>query len=69
VTQPLWKKYFAESILLLAALGIAVVAFGWFRVWIVGELDTAQFRQIIDLLPKDWGKFATVDFDWLVSYL
>ncbi len=69
MTQPLWKKYFAESILLLVALAIAVVAFGWFRVWIVGELDTAQFRQIIDLLPKDWRKFATVDFDWLVSYL
>jgi ABC-2 type transport system permease protein len=23
----------------------------------------------MDLLPKDWRKFSTVDFDWLVSYL
>ena len=48
---------------------LGVFIFCWFRVWIVGELDTGQFRQIIDLLPKDWRKFASVDFDWLVSYL
>jgi ABC-2 type transport system permease protein len=45
------------------------MTFCWFRVWIVGELDSSQFRQIVDLLPKDWRKFSTVDFDWLVSYL
>jgi len=67
--DPLFKKYLAEGWLLFAGLAIGVIIFSWFRVWIVGELDTAQFRQIIDLLPKDWRKFATVDFDWLVSYL
>lgn len=67
--NPLFKKYLNESWLLFVALALGVFAFGWFRVWIVGELDTAQFRQIIDLLPKDWRKFASVDFDWLVSYL
>lgn len=69
MNHSLWRKYIAESLLLFIALGIGVSLFGWFRVWIVGELDTAQFRQIIDLLPKDWRKFASVDFDWLVSYL
>lgn len=69
MSRPLWKKYLAEGSLLLIGLAIGVFSFSWFRVWIVGELDTAQFRQIIDLLPKDWRKFATVDFDWLVSYL
>ena len=67
--NPLWKKYFSESWLLFIALGLGLISFGWFRVWVVGEFDTGQFRQIIDLLPKDWRKFATVDFDWLVSYL
>lgn len=67
--SPLRKKYVAESWLLFVGLAVGVFIFSWFRVWIVGELDTAQFRQIIDLLPKDWRKFATVDFDWLVSYL
>lgn len=69
MNHPLWKKYLAESMLVLIGLSLGVLAFCWFRVWIVGELDTAQFRQIIDLLPKDWRKFASVDFDWLVSYL
>ena len=69
MSQPLAKKYVAEGILLFAGLAFGIFIFCWFRVWIVGELDTAQFRQIIDLLPKDWRKFASVDFDWLVSYL
>ena len=62
-------KYWIESWLLFVSLALGVVIFCWFRVWIVGELDTAQFRQIIDLLPKDWRKFSPVNFDWLVSYL
>lgn len=69
MSMPLCKKYISEGLLLFVGLAIGVFVFCWFRVWIVGELDTAQFRQIIDLLPKDWRKFASVDFDWLVSYL
>lgn len=69
MSKPLVRKYVAEGLLLFIGLAIGVFSFCWFRVWIVGELDTAQFRQIIDLLPKDWRKFASVDFDWLVSYL
>jgi len=55
--------------LLLLAIGVGLFAFGWFRVTLVCELDTGKFRQIIDLLPSDWRKFASVDFDWMVSYL
>lgn len=69
MTIPLWKKYVAEGMLLFLGIAIGVLIFCWFRVWIVGELDSGQFRQIIDLLPSDWRKFASVDFDWLVSYL
>jgi ABC-2 type transport system permease protein len=67
--SPLTKKYITEGLLLFLGLALGILIFSWFRVWIVGELDTAQFRQIIDLLPKNWRKFASVDFDWLVSYL
>lgn len=69
MSRALVKKYVAEATLLWVAMALGVSIFCWFRVWIVGELDSAQFRQIIDLLPKDWRKFSTVDFDWLVSYL
>lgn len=69
MSKPLRQKYLAEGLLLFIGLALGVLIFCWFRVWIVGELDTAQFRQIIDLLPKNWRKFASVDFDWLVSYL
>ena len=65
----LTKKYFHESAILFIGLIIGVFTFCFFRVRVVGKLDTSQFQQIIDLLPKDWRKFADVDFDWLVSYL
>lgn len=69
MSRPLLKKYLNESWMLFVAIAIGLFAFGWFRVTVVCELDTGKFRQIIDLLPSDWRKFASVDFDWLVSYL
>ncbi len=65
----LLRKYVNESTILLVGLVIGVFSFCYVRVRVVGNLDTAQFQQIMDLLPKDWRKFASVDFDWLVSYL
>jgi ABC-2 type transport system permease protein len=69
LSKALRRKYFSESWLLLLAIAFGTSLFCWVRVRVVGEFDTSQFRQIVDLLPKDWRKFATVDFDWLVSYL
>ncbi|MCH2181886.1 MAG: ABC transporter permease subunit [Mariniblastus sp.] len=69
INRALCRKYFTESLLLLIACAAALFAFSWFRVWVVGELDTARFKQIVDMLPEDWRKFSSVDFDWLVSYL
>jgi ABC-2 type transport system permease protein len=69
IKKTLRQKYFAECWFLLLFIAIGVLLFCWLRVHVVGELDTTQFKQIIDLLPKNWRKFATVDFDWLVSYL
>lgn len=63
------RKYFSESWLLWLAIAIGIAIFCWVRVHVVGEFDTSQFKQIVDLLPKDWRKFSSVDFDWLVSYL
>lgn len=69
MNKALRHKYLFDAAILFVMCALGVFSFCWFRTWIVGELDTAQFKQIIDLLPNDWRKFATVDFDWLVSYL
>ena len=69
INRALLNKYVNESALLFFGLLLGVLSFCYFRVRVVGKLDTAQFQQIMDLLPKDWRKFASVDFDWLVSYL
>ncbi len=69
IDQALRRKYFSESWMLWSAIALGVSIFCWVRVHVVGEFDTSQFKQIVDLLPKDWRKFSSVDFDWLVSYL
>lgn len=69
LSDALRRKYFSESWLLWLAIATGIAIFCWVRVHVVGELDTSQFKQIIDLLPQDWRKFSSVDFDWLVSYL
>lgn len=69
MNRALLNKFIRESLLLWIALAGGLFAFAWFRVWVVGEVDTARFKQILELLPKDWRRFATVDFDWITSYL
>ena len=65
----LLRKFFRESVLLWIAAAVGLSAFAWFRVWIVSEVDTARFKQILELLPQDWRRFSPVDFEWLISYL
>lgn len=69
IEASLCKKFIRESILLWIAIAIGLAAFSWFRVWIVSEVDTARFRQLLELLPQDWRRFSPVDFEWLISYL
>ena len=69
MNRALLNKFLRESMLLWIALAIGLFAFAWFRVWVVGEVDTARFKQILELIPKDWRRFAAVDFDWITSYL
>ncbi len=65
----LWKKCISESAILFAACAVGIGAFAWFRVHVVGELDTGTFQKILNLLPEDWLNFTTVDVKWLVSYV
>ncbi|HMO12978.1 MAG TPA: ABC transporter permease subunit [Pirellulaceae bacterium] len=69
MNKALIKKSITETLILFAAIAACVFAFAWFRVWVVSELDTTRFKQILDLLPDDWQKFTTVEFEWLITYL
>lgn len=69
MNRALWRKNLHDCAFLFCGIAIAVAAFSWFRVKIVGKLDTGRFKQIVDLLPDDWQRFASVEFDWMVSYL
>ena len=62
----LWKKCISESAILFVACAIGTGAFAWFRVHVVGEIDTTTFQKILDLLPKEWLNFTSVDVEWLV---
>lgn len=64
----LWKKCLSESVLLFVALALGVFSFAWFRVHIVGEVDTSSFQKILSLVPEKWLNFTAVDVEWLISY-
>lgn len=67
--RALWRKCISESAILFLALAIGTSAFAWFRVHVVGEVDTSSFQKIIGLLPEEWLKFTSVDVEWLISYV
>ena len=69
MNKALWKKCITESALVFAALAIGIASFAWFRVHVVGEVDTTSFQRILNLLPKEWLKFTSVDVDWLISFV
>lgn len=69
LNKALYRKFVRESVLLWIFIAIGLFSFAWFRVWIVSEVDTARFQQILDLLPKDWRRFSAVNFDWIISYV
>ena len=69
MNRALWKKNLHDGMLLFLAIATAIAGFAWFRVKVVGKLDSGRFKQIIDLLPSDWQRFSSVDFDWMISYL
>ncbi len=69
MNKALWKKCISESALVFGALAIGVASFAWFRVHVVGEVDTTSFQRILNLLPKEWLRFTSVDVDWLISFV
>lgn len=69
MNKALWKKCVAESWILFVALALGTAAFSWFRVHVVGEVDTSSFQKILALLPEEWLRFTSVDVEWLISYV
>ncbi len=69
MNKTLWKKCVLESALVMTALAIGTAAFAWFRVHVVGKVDTSSFEKILKLLPEEWLKFTTVNVEWLISYV
>lgn len=69
IHRELFRKNLREGALLLVGCTALVAAFSFFRVWVVGRIDTGRFRQIIELLPKDWERFSSVSFEWIISWL
>ena len=61
-------KIWRDSRWLLVGCTSVVFAFATIRVWLVSQLDTSRFRQILELLPGDFRKWTPVEFDWIVSY-
>jgi ABC-2 type transport system permease protein len=68
IMRQLLYKSVRESKWLFLGCAAAIFAFCWLRVWIVSRLSTERFRAILELLPGDWRRFLTIDFEWLITY-
>ena len=64
----LLRKNVRDSALLWGGCAIALFAISWVRVWFVSRVEMTRFQQIIELLPNDWRRFSSVDFEWLITY-
>lgn len=62
------KKNLDESKLLLGCCFIAVIIICAVRLWIVSQIETSNFKQIIEWLPGDLEKLSSVPFAWIVTY-
>jgi len=64
----LFGKLWRDARWLLLGCCLTTAAFAGVRVWLVAQLDTSRFRQILELLPGDFREWSPVDFDWIVGY-
>lgn len=62
------KKNLDESKLLLLSCFGAVILICCVRLWIVSQIETSNFKQIIEWLPGDLEKLSSVPFTWLITY-
>lgn len=62
------KKNFDESKFLLFSCFAAVIVICAVRLWIVSQIETSNFKQIIEWLPGDLEKLSAVPFTWIVTY-
>ncbi|WP_168566264.1 ABC transporter permease subunit [Crateriforma spongiae] len=67
IDRVLVGKYVRQSMLLWASCALALFAFAWVRVWVVGMIDMGQFQSVLDLF-KDFERFAPIEFSALATH-
>lgn len=67
MNRSLLNKSILEGRVLLAACMIALLAFCWTRVWLVGQFEMSRFEAVIEQF-RDWEHFSPVPFEHLVTY-
>jgi ABC-2 type transport system permease protein len=62
------RKNLDESKWLMLGCFMAVIVICAVRIWIVSQIETSNFRQIIEWLPGDLEKLSAVPFSWIITY-
>ncbi|MEW4454888.1 ABC transporter permease subunit [Bremerella sp. JC817] len=62
------RQVWRESRLLMLGCSIALFAFCWIRVWIVGRIDMSRFQGILEILRPEFENFSAVDFEHALTY-
>jgi ABC-2 type transport system permease protein len=67
MNRSLVKKSIVESRGLLAACSIALFAFCWIRVWLVGMFEMSRFETVVEQF-REFERFSPIPLDQLFTY-
>ncbi|MAV36527.1 MAG: hypothetical protein CMJ59_13850 [Planctomycetaceae bacterium] len=68
MNRALIKKCIADALWLFVSLAALLVAFCWFRVWIISFLEMPSFAAVVQPLWDKFGQFSPVALEHLLSY-
>lgn len=68
MSRVLMQRWIREGQWLLAAGVVALLAFGWVRVWVITQLEMGAFERIIEQVWDQYEKFLPVPLAHLLTY-
>jgi ABC-2 type transport system permease protein len=68
MNRTLLRRWIGEGSWLLAACAIALFAFCWLRIWVIGQIEMGSFQVILEQVWEKYEKYSPVPLSQLLTY-
>jgi ABC-2 type transport system permease protein len=68
MNRTLLKRWVGEGSWLLLPSGLALFAFCWLRVWVIGQIEMGSFQVILEQVWDKYEKYSPVPLSQLLTY-